>query len=75
MTKVAFPAEAVVEDNPLGSLDMIYEPSDMALESDGKHRADDHELQLEEHREESAEAVAAQDAIRKQEWLKLPYAQ
>ena len=30
MTKLAFPAEAVVEENPMGSLDMVYDASDLA---------------------------------------------
>ena len=75
MTMIAFPAEAIAEENPIGSLDMIYDPSDLAPAAALPHRADEAEMKSEEQREEQSEAVAAQDAIRKQEWLKLPYAQ
>jgi hypothetical protein len=75
MTKLAFPAEAVVEDNPLGSLDKIYDESDLAPPGLHQHRTDDKELKGEEDRQERDEALAEEDAIRKQEWLRLPYSQ
>ena len=40
-----------------------------------KHRVDEAELKGEEGRQERDDAVAEHDAVRKQEWMKLPYSQ
>ena len=64
-----------MEENPLGRVDKIYDESDLAPPGLQQHRSDEIELNGEEGRQERDEALAQEDAVRKQEWMKLPYAQ
>ena len=74
ITKVAFPAEAVMEDNPLGTLDKIYDEQDLAPNPPLPHRAEEDDLRGEEDRE-GEPGTTEGDRVRKKQWLSLPYAQ
>ena len=74
-TKVAFPAEVLAEENPLGALDRIYDAKDEVPEHLPVGRCDELEIKQEEGREQEGPGQTQQDQLRKREWLRLPLSQ
>ena len=71
-TKVAFPAEVLAEENPLGALDQIFDSKDEVADFQPVGRCDELEIKQEEGREQGGPGQTQQDQLRKRERLKLP---